>query len=90
MGQQVSDALVRDLDGKTGVLEDLVRIFAENANEPWLRLPIQCFYETLRTEILRSVLERNVASYLSTRYTSMIVSRSPYAVCNNISYSISS
>jgi hypothetical protein len=74
MGANTSDTLVRDLDAKSGVLEDLVRIFAENANASWLKLPIHCFYETGKTEILRSLVNRNVASALSTSYTKMIVS----------------
>jgi hypothetical protein len=77
MGQQVSDTLVRDLDGKTGVLEHLVQIFAENVNASWLRLPIHCFYETQPTEILRSVIGRNWAGRLSTSYTNRIVSCKP-------------
>ena len=84
MGQQVSDKLVKDLDAKTGVLEHLVRIFAENANASWLRLPIHCFYETQPTKILRSVVDRKLASMFSTSYTKMIVSVRFYvllAVC---------
>lgn len=74
MGKQVSDVLIRDLDGDTRVLDELVRTFAETANADWLRLPIHCFYETGHTEILRSVLDRSVATYLSTSYTNRIVS----------------
>jgi hypothetical protein len=74
MGNNVSDKLIRDLDAKTGVLEHLVRVFAENANASWLKLPIHCFYETQRTEILRSLLPRNVASMFSTPTINMIVS----------------
>lgn len=74
MGRQVSDTLVRDLNEKTGVLNEMVRTFAENANASWLRLPIHCFYEIQPTEILRNILDRTVASILSTSYTKMIVS----------------
>lgn len=70
----MSDTLVRDLDAKTGVLEHLVRIFAENANASWLRLPVHCFYETRKTEILRSLVSRDIASFFSTPFTKMLVS----------------
>ena len=74
MGQQVSDTLVRDLSAKTGVLDRLIRIFAENANASWLRLSIHCFYETQPTKILKSVFNEKMASFFSTNYTKKIVS----------------
>ena len=80
MGQQVSDTLVKDLDAKTGVLDHLVRIFAENANASWLRLPMHCFYKTQPTEILRSVVDRKVASIFPTPYTKKIVSVRSFAL----------
>lgn len=73
-GRQASDILVRDLDGKSGVLGHLVQIFAENAHASWLQLPIHCFYETQRSEILTSVFPRTMVKLLSIGYTRRIVS----------------
>ncbi len=65
MGEQVSDTLIKDLDVKTGSLKTLVQRFSETANEKWLQLPIHCFYETKTTEVLRAVVSRGSASFLS-------------------------
>ncbi|KAI0891362.1 hypothetical protein F4806DRAFT_482908 [Annulohypoxylon nitens] len=53
MGKQVSDTLYKDLDARTGVLQDLVYSFTLCANGIWrpeYRIPIFCFYETQRTK----------------------------------------
>lgn len=65
MGRQVSDALIRDLDVKTGLLQHLVQTFTQNVNAAPFRIPIHCFYETRKTRILRSVLNRKIADFVS-------------------------
>lgn len=73
MGEQTSNKLVQDLNKNTGVLDQLTQIFAENANHPLVRLPICCFFETRKTEMLRRILPPSWAASLSSRYTHKIV-----------------
>lgn len=77
LGKETSDSLIRDLDGKSGVLQDLVQKFAVLANSHRLRLPALCFYECRTTEIWRSVLPRTTADRFSSGFTNNIVS-SPF------------
>ena len=74
MGDKVSKSLVKDLDARTGGVKKLVQEFAEIANASWLRLPIRCFYETQRTEVLRCVIGRSWATRFSIGLTNKIVS----------------
>ena len=71
MGKETSDRLMKDLEGNTGVLENLVQRFSEMAIQPWLQLPITCFYETQKSQILNAVLPRRIASF--SKYTKVLV-----------------
>jgi hypothetical protein len=73
MGEQTSKKLVQDLDKNTGVLDHLTQIFAENANHPLIKLPICCFFETKKSEMLRRILSPSWAASLSSRSTHKIV-----------------
>ena len=73
MGEETSDRLVRDLDGRHDFVLQRVQKFAEIANADSLRLPIHCFYETKKTEILRRVLSSGWSTRLSTSFTHKIV-----------------
>jgi hypothetical protein len=60
-GKEVSDVLYKDLDANTGVLSELINSFSLCANgkwRPWYRIPMCCFYETKRTQILNAVLPK--------------------------------
>ena len=73
MGEQTSDKLVQDLNKNNDVLDQRTHEFAEIANSSSLRLPIHCFYETKKTEILRRILSPSWATRISTRNTHKIV-----------------
>lgn len=73
VGEQSSDQLVRDLEEKHDFVRERVQKFAEIANAPSVRLPVNCFFETKKTELLRKLLSRNLAATLSFRYTHKIV-----------------
>ncbi len=51
LGYKPSDTLIRDLEGKNGVLEALHRRFSSLAKQPWLRLELHFFHETQKTEL---------------------------------------
>jgi hypothetical protein len=73
MGEQSSDRLVRDLEEKHDFVLQRVQKFAEIANANSVRLPIHCFFETKKTELLRKLLSRSLAARLSSGYTYKIV-----------------
>lgn len=73
MGEDTSDRLVHDLDREHDFVLQRVQKFAEVINADSIRLPVHCFYETKKTEILRRVLSSGLAAKLSTRFTHKIV-----------------
>ena len=73
MGEQSSDQLVRDLEAKHDFVRQRVQKFAEIANADSVRLPVHCFFETKKTELLRKLLSRSLVAGLSSRYTHKIV-----------------
>jgi hypothetical protein len=73
MGEQSSDQLVRDLEEKHDFVRQRVQKFAEIANAGSVRLPVHCFFETQKTELLRKLLSRSLAARLSSSYTHKIV-----------------
>lgn len=73
MGKDCSNELVQDLERKQDFVRGQVRMFTEIANADSIRLPLYCFYETKKTEILRRFLPPNWAKRISTRFTYKIV-----------------
>jgi hypothetical protein len=73
MGEQSSDQLIRDLEEKNDFVRQRVQKFAEIANASSIRLPVHCFFETKKTELLRKLLSRSLAARLSSLYTHKIV-----------------
>jgi hypothetical protein len=65
--------LVRDLEEQHDFVRQRVQKFAEIANAPSVRLPVNCFFETKKTELLRKLLSQNLAARLSSRRTRKIV-----------------
>ena len=64
MGEKTSEALIKDLDKSTGVLNDLVDDFARSANTKNYHLPMHCFYETKMTNLSKKVLPKSLAKYI--------------------------
>jgi hypothetical protein len=56
VGFQVSDTLTKDLQENTGVLNELVRIFAENVHSSWLQLPGHCFFERQNSRPFKAIV----------------------------------
>lgn len=77
MGKETSNSLVNDLDREHNFVLQRVQKFAEAAMADSTRLPMHCFYETKKTEILRRVLSSELAAKLSTRFTHKIVRLPP-------------
>jgi hypothetical protein len=73
MGEQSSDQLVRDLEEKHDFVRQRVQKFAEIANADSVRLPVHCFFETRKTELLRKLFSQSLAARLSSRHTHKIV-----------------
>lgn len=73
MGKNTSNQLVDDLNQNHHYVYERVQKFTEIINSDSIRLPIYCFYETKKTEILRRVLSPGWVSKLSTRFTNKIV-----------------
>ncbi|RDW57811.1 hypothetical protein BP5796_12612 [Coleophoma crateriformis] len=75
LGEQSSDQLVRNLEEKHDDVLQLVRKFAEIANDDSVRLPVQCFFETRKTTLLRKLLPPSLAASLSklSRHTHKIL-----------------
>ncbi len=65
MGEQTSRQLVDDLCHNDPKLRILTQEFAEIARRESVQLPVHCFYETKRTEILGRLLPSSFAKRLS-------------------------
>jgi len=65
VGMTASDRLVRDLDGKSGVFEDIVQTFSNLVHTWNSQIPIRCFYETLPTNVFRAVFHKHIADRLT-------------------------
>ncbi|ROT38618.1 hypothetical protein SODALDRAFT_339955 [Sodiomyces alkalinus F11] len=61
MGEDTSDRLVQDLDRKHDLVLQRVQKFAEVIDADSIRLPVYCFYETKKTEIVRPISRRTCA-----------------------------
>lgn len=77
MGEQSSDQLIKDLEKEHDFVHQRVQRFAEVAHATSTQLPVHCFYETQKTELLQKLLSRNIASKLAWRRTNKIVSSLP-------------
>jgi hypothetical protein len=73
MGEQTSDRLVRDLNRRHDFVLQRAQKFAEVTNADSVRLPLHCFYEIKKTEILKRFLPSTWAAKFSTRFTNKIV-----------------
>jgi hypothetical protein len=73
MGEQASDQLIQDLEQKHDFVRQRVQKFTEVANAEAVRLPMSCFFETRKMELLRRLLSRGWAKKLSTDVTHKIV-----------------
>ena len=73
MGNQASDRLIQDLEQKHDFVLQRVQKFAEIVNAEAVRLPVQCFFETKKTEMLNRILSRGWAKRLSTGVTHKMV-----------------
>jgi hypothetical protein len=62
MGEKTSELVIKDLDQRTGVLNDLVQDFARSARMS--HLPIHCFFETRTTNLSKKVLPKSLSKYL--------------------------
>lgn len=65
IGEQTSSQLVDALNSSDRELRKLTQAFAELAGQPAIRLPVRCFYETKKTEILRRLLSPKLATTIS-------------------------
>ncbi|KAK0711611.1 hypothetical protein B0H67DRAFT_296663 [Lasiosphaeris hirsuta] len=73
MGEQASKQLIQDLEQKHDFVRQRVQKFTEIANAEAVRLPLSCFFETRKTEMLRRILSRGWAKKLSTGVTHKIL-----------------
>lgn len=73
MGEQASDQLIKDLEQNHDFVRQRIQKFTEIANAEAVRLPLSCFFETRRTEMLRRVLSPRWAKRLGTHSTRKIV-----------------
>src|SRR4051812_21340100 len=65
MGEQTSSQLVEALNSKDKELRKLTQAFAELVRRPSIGLPLYCFYETRKTEMLRRLLSTSLATRVS-------------------------
>jgi hypothetical protein len=71
IGGTSCDKLVKDVDGKSGVFDEIVEVFSGLV---WkAKIPIRCFYETQKTNVARAILPKLIADMVGSR-TSLIVS----------------
>lgn len=63
-GYAATDRLVKDLDLRNGILEDLIVTFTDLLHDPPTRIPIRCFYETKPSNIARAILPKGLANGL--------------------------
>ncbi|KAK4162839.1 putative kinesin light chain [Cladorrhinum sp. PSN259] len=73
MGEQASDQLIQDLEQKHDFVRRRVQKFTEIANAEAVRLPLSCFFETRKTEMLRRILSPGWAKRLTTGVTHKIL-----------------
>jgi hypothetical protein len=73
MGEQASEQLIQDLEQKHDFVRQRVQKFREIANAEAVRLPLSCFFETRKTEMLRRVVSPRWARRLATGVTHKIV-----------------
>lgn len=66
MGGQTSERLIDALNKNDRELQKLTQSFAELARSSSVQLPLYCFYETKKTEMLRRLLSPSWATSLST------------------------
>ncbi|KAM5352908.1 hypothetical protein ACJ41O_005630 [Fusarium nematophilum] len=72
-GPGPSDVLVQALDRDHENLIGRAQLFAVTANADWLRLPVYCFFENMRTELLRRYVWFFCIRFLSTPVTHKLV-----------------
>ena len=63
-GPGPSEVLVRALDKDHEDLIGRAKLFALTANANWLRLPVCCFFETKKTELVQRYVSRRWFSWL--------------------------
>ncbi|KAH7215414.1 hypothetical protein DER44DRAFT_820271 [Fusarium oxysporum] len=68
MGEQASSQLVDDLNSRDKELRKITQLFAENARRDSIQIPIYCFYETKKTEMLRKFLSPRSATSLASLF----------------------
>ncbi|KAK3341084.1 hypothetical protein B0T25DRAFT_329824 [Lasiosphaeria hispida] len=73
IGEQVSDQLIQDLEQKHDFVRQRVQKFTEIVNAEAVRLPISCFFETRKTEMLRRILSPAWAKWLAMGVTHKIL-----------------
>lgn len=73
MGEQGSDQLIQDLEQKHDFVRQRIQKFTEIANAEAVRLPLYCFFEMKKTEMLRRILSRGWAKKLTERVMKKIV-----------------
>ncbi|KAK4651792.1 P-loop containing nucleoside triphosphate hydrolase protein [Podospora pseudocomata] len=73
MGEQASDQLIKDLEQSHDFVHQRVQKFAEIANAKAVQLPLSCFFETRKTEMLRRILSPGWAKRLSRSVTRKIL-----------------
>ena len=84
MGEQASDQPIQDLQQKLDFVRQRVQKFIEIANAEAMGLPLYCFLETKKTEMLRRLVSQSWAGRLATGVTVMldigVMSESPKPV----------
>lgn len=60
-GEETSDVLVRDLDGKSQVVQEILQQFCELTNRDSTRIPIQCFFEEKESKV-SAILGKEIVS----------------------------
>ncbi|KAK4223171.1 putative kinesin light chain [Podospora fimiseda] len=73
LGEQTSNQLIQDLEQKHDFVRQRVQKFTEIANAEAVRLPLSCFFETRKTEMLRRILSPGWAKRLATGVTYKIL-----------------
>jgi hypothetical protein len=68
MREQTSSQLIDELNNSDKELRRRIQMFAEIARDDSVQLPICCFFETKKTEMLRQLLSPSLATKFSAAF----------------------
>ena len=72
-GEQTSTQLIEDLNQDADFVHQRAQKFAELANKASIRLPVSCFFETKKTEVLKHFLPLRLVKFLTSEHTQEMV-----------------